>query len=338
MHWDINEISEKIKSLKQSISKIQDKEQLYAIKCDIIKLERMLNYLLKVANRNSSIDFVPLKTNPYKPCQIVNECSSAMIPIISFVNNIKHLPWRFCCDRSISMLDYYILVNDFNQNYDPEFGTLFNKMFASKRIELNPRKYWKSSALGICYPLASDKLSFISARFNGKLSSASILVHELAHAYQFNMASDFKQMQVMLNSPLVEAFPKFMEFVFLDYLKETEYRKNAFASEFNLLDNFFVMLEYFGSDFLKANFYEEYNVKKRATYYDLNQMISYILALYMLNLYRQDVKSARKLINEFNFGFKTGIFSANIEAITANELYHGTSDVINNYVKTLKLK
>ena len=253
------------------------------------------------------------------------------------------LPWKFTLDKKISNCDYEKLLIDFLSVFDTRLLDIYESLKESKRIEINPKKYnIFSDALGLNVHLITSDESFILSRFNNKMSRASIIPHELGHAFIHNKTNNIDSFVCKNGSLFSEAYSIFLEMIFYDYLKNTIYFKNARSSEYNKLDSFLGISECFNSIILSFDklttrdgkiYLDDSSV---ADIYSSTLVFSNLLAMYLVNLYRNDKCKFMIKINEFFDMFGYASDEEILSYFKLEDMIYGTNSVLNEYIKTYR--
>ena len=343
MHWNIAELQKRVISLENASKTINNPKELVSIKQDILTLKRMIDYINGIKKNASSY-----VTDEHRKKDINNDYLLSYLPYLSDAltrfNNYIHLPWQVTFDKTITEQEYCKLLNEFTESFSREFYIFFRKMVLSEHIELNKQKYSDSFCKGLAYPIASTGKPFVSARFNGHVKTTSFLLHELAHAFQMCDVTDYDKINSMLYSPLREAFPIFIELLFLDFLKQTKYRKNAFAIEYDKLDSFLISFEYIYPKVLQLKDAKMINGTVILQSGDIisnkeyTMLLSFAFAFYMLDLYRNDKKEAIKFIEMFNVNYKNALELMWLNFVNANSLVVSSQSVMSNYIRNYNKK
>ena len=112
--------------------------------------------------------------------------------------------------------EYIELLELFLKTYDKRLLEIYNYLKEEERIELCPKRFESNkNALGLNIHLTSIDESYVLSRWNNKISSASILPHELGHAFLMKGTNSTKGLVNKNSSIFFEAYSIFLEFIFL---------------------------------------------------------------------------------------------------------------------------
>ena len=139
-----------------------------------------------------------------------------------------------------------------------------------------------------------------------------------------------------------EAYSIFLEMIFFDYLKDTRYSKSAFKAEYSKLDSFLAITEYLHSIIL---LFENMTLKDGKLYlfssmvadtYAAKLVLSNVLAMYFVNLYRNDKKQFDREINKFFEMYGCSNDEEKLKYFGLDTMVGGTNNVFNSYIKLYK--
>ena len=323
MKWDATEIKDKIISIRTKIS-VAKEEDLLGLVIELENLENMLGFIEGKGDcRHQSL--VTEKENLEKE-KFLHESLGDYTINLNILNNSRSLPYYLFAKSRISEIETLKLVKEFCQNFPFDFKTVFEDICKESHLNLSNKKH-PQNFLGITHHFPSFDTSYINAYFNGRISCASTIIHELAHAYQ-HKGANYSQAQKMVRSALTESFPRFSEFVFLDFLKTTKYDKTALNSRRGFLENLDIILEYSASafgDVISNNHPERKSLNIASSY------LSNLLAYYFLHQYRLKDYSS---IEEFNKVFKNGQEYAFFESLKPSTIVDSVRDEFKNIYAT----
>lgn len=307
MNWNLEEIKNKISNLELKILKVSDPIKKYSLLQDLSNLKYMANYLCssEIYILDSYEHLLLDEEFALDMDEFIKSKKDKIILYLDKVSNLSHMPSKVYKNRSITIEEYDKMLESFLNFFNPSLYLLYEKYKKENRIELNPKNHENFTCHGKCHYILSENESYISSRFNNKLSSTTILPHEIAHAEQFRLSNSMIVTQNKLYSILCEAYPIFIEYAFLDFLKETEYKRFAYREEGKKMSLFICALEYDLVNIQKGiltklnNDEFVYNNNR----YSSMLIISNLVALYWLELYRENPIDFMKTLSEFNFRF-----------------------------------
>jgi len=339
MKWDINKLKSKIKELEVRISLVTDPIQKYSLIHDLTNLKDMVNYLssepifscdeykYKILDTDFAIDMAYF-------LQINGDRLQTLLLETSYLH---HVPTKYRPNSSISLDEYDELLKDFFANFNPKLYFLYQKYKNEARIEINTKRYQSVTCSGECHYILSEKEAYLSSRHNNRLSTICILPHELAHAEQFRTSDSIITSQNKSYSLLCEAYPIFIEYAFLEFLKQTKYSKYAYRKEGSKINNFLCALEY-DLGCLKTSIISVRNKEVAASGYMQNRysnmlIMSNLVALYWLELYRENPSELLKQLEEFNQKFGVEHFSSFFENNNIKDITDGMHMSLRRYLK-----
>ncbi|MBE6148439.1 MAG: hypothetical protein E7167_02975 [Firmicutes bacterium] len=345
MAWNINELKLKIEFLESQIQTISDPTILMGLEIDLRNLKEMVNYKsgkkiydIKALRSYAILD----KQHLEEMVESLKKNSSSLARELYSASYFHHVGSRGSAFKSISDQENHNLLYEFLEYFDENLLRLYLEYQKEERIELNTNLHDSATCRGRCYPLVSEGNTYISSRFNNRFNSISILPHELAHAAQLIGKTSVEEMQKCLYSLFGEAYPIFVEYVFWDYLKNTKYRKQAFAQEANKINGFLCNLDY------NATLYQAVqdiiytpNGGISSLGYGKNLssdtlLLSGILGMYWFFLYKQDPNAIKLEIEKFNQGFGTRYEGEIFDQQTTSELTSGVYWTIKDYLQNYR--
>lgn len=348
MHINVEEVKKRLSKLEKLLMNAKGEDERLNYSRDISTLKIILSYL----SDEKYTDFFDVgmygKYTDIKNNEAINFFNRYSKDIYKslycYAVGIK-LPWRVIRDTKISSSDYFKLLEDFFKKYDERLLDLYKVMEREERIELLSKKYViNRSALGLNIHLTSFNDSYIFSRFNNRISTSSILPHELGHAYLLDETSTTEGLINKSASLFSEAYSIFLELVFFDYLKGTKYSKCAIREEYGKLDSFLLLADYqYGSilglqnmSVKDGNLYSSDG--KVVNTYTSKLMLSDILAMHLLNLYRSDRKMFERELDAFFYMFGSASDEEIMAHYNLNDMIDSTRTIMNSYVRNFKKK
>ena len=124
--------------------------------------------------------------------------------------------------KPVSMAETVKFANDFFDYYDEDMKKFCNKKIDDNKLFLvDTRKFPYD---GMTFPLPSQKDSFILSGYDGTINSCMTLVHEMIHSYiEERKNENFEESIKGFVNSLGEVYPRFIEYVFMEYLKEIKF-------------------------------------------------------------------------------------------------------------------
>ncbi len=340
MKWNVLELQERRNKLLELLYLEKDEDKRRSITNDLNGLSNIIAYVTndKCYEVNNDSDWVVNKKRFNEILLLVKE---------NLANGekdyLKLYMYRLprCSNKhrnvKISNDEYYDLMYNFFKEFNPDVLDIFIKYVNESRIELNPKKYFDYRLCGLYTHILSEQSGFVNSRYNGRIESTDTLVHEIAHAYQFNGVSNPAQLERMKFSMFSEAYSLFIELAYMDYLKKTKYRNNAFEMEYNQIDSYICDIECDLSKLISLN---ESTIKNGRFYFDDGNCVepqsvklfySNLLSIYLINKYRNNVSEANMELDRFNGFYIKGEEEKLFHAHTPEEYVKSMKEVIHNY-------
>jgi len=325
MAWNIEQIKDKLQLLEDKAKNASSESQKLELLLDINNYKDMINFYegTKVFDLDNQV--IPELNNDY----IVNsvdyfknhgrELSASIVEILS----MPRLNWKTIFVKRPDFITELELVDVFLKQYNPIVYEMFSQYKNENRIQITNNKYETTSCVGKCHYIVSEGESYISVKNNHQ----SYLAHELAHAYLFQSKKDINLIYNMVRSCLSEAYSIFTEYAYLDFLKQTKYRKYAINEEAIKLDSFICALDYGILDINDIDSIKDYYKRREI----ITLIISHLVAVYWLDLYKQNKLGNRLQEYENNLGIAS--IEAFFEKEDINEMVKSLTKHYNNYKK-----
>ena len=176
--------------------------------------------------------------------------------------------------------------------------------------------------------------SYVLSRWNNKISSASILPHELGHAFLMKGTNSTKGLINKNSSIFFEAYSIFLEFIFFDFLRNTKYSKNAIREEYYKLDSFFALVEHHYGEIL--SFGDKIISGENLNTYYIRLLLSNVLAMYFTDLYRNDKITFMKEISCFFELFGCASEEELLSHFNLGKIIEGSKHVMNEYIRSYR--
>lgn len=338
MKWNIEELQQKINCLENRINLVSDDIQKQSLLLDLYNLKEMVNY--SSGKNIYTIDESNYNFNLLNPdhledaIEFMNFTRKDILLLLDSTIHIKTVPLNIKKIKKLNFLEYETLLINFLKNFDIELYNLYENYKKNNQIEINKARYEDSkTCLGRCRYIINDGKSYISVRYSSQIKEPTILLHELAHAYQFGNNQNLYTIENKITSLLSEAYPTFLEYVFLDYLKHTEFKNYAYIKEGKKINDLLCIFEY-NSNYLE-NEYTKINYNQKSSLSIL--MLSKMVALYWLEQYRDNPEQTLSKIQNFNDKYGIHVISDyfkenSIDAIV-NSTYNEIKYYLSNYRK-----
>lgn len=334
MKWNIQELQQKIQELENKINTINNQEEKYNLAIDLYNLKEMVNYSVGkniYCLNEEDISYYHINSKYIEDINnFLSNYGKSIILSLSQVLCFNKIPSKASIIKKVNFSEYEELFIEFLQQYDFNLYNTYLKCKELNAIEINNKRYsLYNTSLGSCYYIAAYKKSYISVRNGKNVSNLTTLPHEVAHVYQHENVLSQKDVRNQTLSLLGEAFPIFIEYAFLDFLKTTKYRNLAFNREGERLDDLLCHLDYGADNLLKGS--NKLNETSKL-------IISHVTALYWLEMYRMDNIHFLKEINEFNKNFGKEPVSNFFKNHCINDIADGVHSGICRYLSKYNKK
>lgn len=344
MHWDINDLKDKLSQINERIKYENDEKTLLTLRVDAETINEMINYISNPDVIKSDYEYTSnliFRSNINQTGEFLINNHNGVIDLSRDLSLISKLPSRILFGKRISDGEYYDLVDKFFKSFDTEQSKLYREIVDTKRAELNPKKY-SFGGIGVAHHLNTFQSTYVASRHNGTLEMLPTLPHEVGHAYQLLGVSDIDIDINYTYSLFRESYAEFIGYAFNDFLKETKYNKYAFNSEWGMLDKFIMLIESEYTNYANlanSEFYEHsfhFNDGCECTIDTYRSFYSTIYALHFINMYRQDKLKCMKELNKFN-DLVGRVSDEEIISLYSNEsLINSIKNVGNNYLRTYR--
>lgn len=344
MHWNIEDLKEKLSQVNERIKYEKNEKILLTLRVDSEILNEMINYISSdriIETDTKYYDSLILRSNINHTGEFLVSNHENLSNLSRSLSYFSKLPSNIFDGKGINDSEYFDIVDGFFKSFDSEHSALYRKMVDTNRIELNAKEY-SFGGKGIAHQLNTFQSTYVASRYDGKSGIASTLPHEVGHARQLIGVSDI-DIDVNLSYSLFrEAYPKFIEYAFNDYLKATKYRKHAFSQEFSMLDEFIAYFDYKCPCYSKLEDCEYYDHSfhfNDGTECSINvyrYLYSSIYAIHFINMYRQNKVKCMNELNIFN-DLAGRVSDEELISRYSNEsLVNSVREVGSNYIRTYR--
>ena len=341
MHFNVLNLETRLKKLESLRDSTENINRKIELSRDIQSLKAMINYVsgskYKILEGEKTFDdSLDCKTDELASF-LSAHCWDIYKSLYCYTSGFR-LPWRIIRDSKIEDREYFKLLESFLSSYDKRLFDIYNWLKEEERIELCPKKFERNAnALGLNIHLTSLDESYVLSRWNNKISSASILPHELGHAFLMNGTNSTKGLVNKHGSIFFEAYSIFLELIFFDFLKNTKYSKNAIREEYYKLDGFIALVEHHYGEILTVC-KDELLIKEGKTdyTYSFRLILSNVLAMYFADLYRNDRKN---FVRESTCFFEMLGYTSEEDLLShfgLEKIVKGSKHVVNEYMRSYK--
>ena len=133
--------------------------------------------------------------------------------------------------KPVSMKDVVKISGDFFDYYDKDLKKFYDKKINENKLYLVDTREYPYDEM--TFPIPSQKDSFILSGYDGTINSCMTLVHEFIHGYiEERKNENFEEAIKGFVNSLGETYPKFIEYVFIQYLHDI----NFFDKEIRALE------------------------------------------------------------------------------------------------------
>lgn len=320
MNWNIEELKEllsKVKNMSRTIETIFDMN--------------VLNYMIYYLDSSWKFEGVEIGNSRYDEC------------VLEFVSSnydsIKKALLNFCDDKvktkglffNTGMKSEKVdkITSEFFKYYDENLFNQYLDLKDGSRICLMSKKYPDSQAKGKTFHLCTTGNCYVGVRFDKRIFSSSILVHELGHVHQLEGISDLYLRNRRTTSIWSEAFPIFLENFYATYLKNNGKKEMGERLEYENIDHFLALVDcmytrYFSGDL--EQFKHEFKDR-----YPVIRLCSYFLAFHFANELLENPSYSKNLVDNFNFVIGRIDDNKILKAYGKEEVFDSPREVINRY-------
>lgn len=347
MNWDLEKISNYINVLQKKINNTTDSNELMALKYDY----EILVFLLNDFNRKSRCSHNDIKDYKELYSPFLSSSASSLInkkqELLEIAFKMQSL--HFCPIKRrpyfLPQNDFYQMLLEFIRNFSSDLCREYQNLCDGNILAMRKGPALKD-ANGLCFYLHTLRDSFIVFNDNPR-KSLSILIHELAHVSDFKEIMDFKRNLNYHFSIFVESYPQFMELVFLDYYKDSDYGTwFLYQMREKLLNLRFMSGEYYLGFLGRMDRYDPnlnevvttdgLRTKKR----NIDNIVSQIMAFYLFYLYCNNPGLLEEIIKKYHslIGLNDEFIWELFKDIDILEVWDWFSDYFNQRVGSLGLK
>ena len=339
MAWNIEELETKLKMLEKRVLEVEDENTRFTLMVDIQNIKCMINY--KLGESKYPQEIVPMyifdKEYLLSQNEALRKYGKDYLMCMRRLAPLHHVPSKTLFPKHIPYSEFENLLYEFLKYFDGNLLTLYQKYQTENRIEINKLPYEKKSCRGQCLPIIHEESTYISSRYNNTMGMITNIPHELGHAIQFEGDKDFRVTQNKLFSLFGESYSLFVEYAFIDFLKNTKYQKHAWACEAELINNFLCLIDYYlpAFDNIPSVLFSEDGILKMNGYllhsFNCNDILSHMLAMYWYNLYLENQELAKAKANEFNEKFGNIYDEQFMQEYNAKKLSRSVERTIHRY-------
>lgn len=347
MKWRAEDLQNKIHDLEQRIQRVSSLPERTLLKQDLNNLKYMHSFLECAAQEGPKIEHKPMQVlnndEYFDTAEVLDEIGPKIARKFMPISHLHNVRSRIVFQKSIGETAMMELISSFLASYDNDLLELFNKYQLENRILLSSKSFETRSCAGKCFPLINEGSSYICAIFNQKLTNGITLVHELGHADEFEGVNDIYQIQRLVYNVFGEAYAIYLEYAFIEFLKNTPYRKMAFDEQAHRMNNFLAFAEYYlislynlksVDPLIKQINYNGYFSKKK----QIDTLLSNMLAMYWQSIYINNPEEAKKQTSEYKEKSREKTLRDIITDYSIDDLHNGVNDVFHNYYENYRKK
>ena len=328
MQWNIKVLKKLIELIEKRLDNAKNDEEVYMLQDDLYTIKQMINMQEKreiyILPESKNYHMINQKRYNDNKQFLLDSSKENFQKLSSFketsLSHIAYLPRKLSFNEMLAYVEKFLLSTNLRLYELYRYLLLYDKISIGRKYYI----FGSTSIIeGIMNKIYSTGDTYIYSRFNGKLETAAILPHELAHASQFNPICEPERIQIMRYSAFSESYANFIEYLFMMFMEKSPFQKNSLDFNREVLSKFIYEAS---CNSLKDNI-RIFNIKK--TY-------SNLLAFYWISIYLENPNKAFEDIDWFNKNY--GILTD--EEIINNygfvNLIDGTKEVINDYERKRK--
>jgi oligoendopeptidase F len=169
-------------------------------------------------------------------------------------------------------------VLDSFENFNPQFRTLAERVFAERHVDSEIRKAKRGGAF--CYSVTPKLTPYVLLNFDGLSRDVSTLAHEFGHAIHSMLASDMPLMVFHAPLPLAETASVFAEMLLNEKLAEKMSKKEQRILLAEQIDNLYATI-------IRQAYFTLFEIDAHKAIGENNATIDAVAKIYMDNLKEQ---------------------------------------------------
>ncbi len=169
------------------------------------------------------------------------------------------------------------VLNSF-ENFDPQFRSLAERVFAKRHVDSEIRKAKRGGAF--CYSVTPNLTPYILLNFDGLSRDVSTLAHEFGHAIHSMLASEMPLMVFHAPLPLAETASVFAEMLLNEKLAEQMSKKEQRILLAEQIDNLYATI-------IRQAYFTLFEIDAHKAIGEKNATIDEVAKIYMDNLKEQ---------------------------------------------------
>lgn len=169
-------------------------------------------------------------------------------------------------------------VLDSFENFNPQFRTLAERVFAEHHVDSEIRKAKRGGAF--CYSVTPKLTPYVLLNFDGLSRDVSTLAHEFGHAIHSMLASDMPLMVFHAPLPLAETASVFAEMLLNEKLAEKMSKKEQRILLAEQIDNLYATI-------IRQAYFTLFEIDAHKAIGENNATIDAVAKIYMDNLKEQ---------------------------------------------------
>ncbi len=169
-------------------------------------------------------------------------------------------------------------VLDSFENFNPQFRTLAERVFAERHVDSEIRKAKRGGAF--CYSVTPKLTPYVLLNFDGLSRDVSTLAHEFGHAIHSMLASDMPLMVFHAPLPLAETASVFAEMLLNEKLAEKMSKREQRILLAEQIDNLYATI-------IRQAYFTLFEIDAHKAIGENNATIDAVAKIYMDNLKEQ---------------------------------------------------
>jgi len=163
-------------------------------------------------------------------------------------------------------------------NFDPQFRSLAERVFAEQHVDSEIRKAKRGGAF--CYSVTPNRAPYVLLNFDGLSRDVSTLAHEFGHAIHSMLASEMPLMVFHAPLPLAETASVFAEMLLNEKLAEQMSKKEQRILLAEQIDNLYATI-------IRQAYFTLFEIDAHKAIGEHNATIDEVAKIYMDNLKEQ---------------------------------------------------
>lgn len=312
MTWDKKRIENTLIKLNKKMSEIKTEPLSSKLRLDCYVLLDVLK-TIDVEEYNHLSELISLGNLDFSQFyrDFQQESMEALLEfketIYSLAHDSEKFPYvypRMTFKKRIPEEKYLEMVREFFAMFDRDHFELYEDILDGK-LHFARNKREIDGVKGRCYSFLTLADTYIITDFRRR-NVIETLPHEVAHGVELSMLSDIRRNMGWHYSTFVECYPRLLELIFLDYYKDSEYGELFLLQKRELFDSLKISSEYYIDFIPNMCDYDLHTNRlldkkgRKVSKKQIDFIIADSLAIYLFNLYKNDIDTFFSILSKFH--------------------------------------